>query len=318
MLRVVRSGEKAREFVIGDLGQGTLAQYQQWLAEVKPLLDCGHLPAYVPELAQVNPVTLGLAVRLGQGDPIALGDRTRSFSLMSVMKPFLLLYALEQAGFDAVFDRVGMLPSDQSFHSLKQLAADRGKPRNPMINSGAIALVDRLPGRNGNERCAAFRQWLTAQTGIDLVVDQSMLASVRSLPNDANRAIAQMLKNSGAIGSRAKALDTYNQICCLSVTVETLAQLGLLLALPQPGLQRRSQQIVNAMMLTCGVYEASGEWAVRMGLPIKSGVSGGILAIVPQQGAIAIYAPAIDAAGNSVAGACLLEKIIQNLDLGLF
>jgi glutaminase len=304
--------------VIGDLSQGTLDDYQQWLAAVKPLLDCGHLPEYVPELAHVNPATLGLAVRSHHPDPIALGDHTCRFSLMSVMKPFLLLYALEQAGFDAVFDRVGMLPSDQSFHSLKQLAADRGKPRNPMINSGAIALVDRLPGRNGNERCAAFRQWLVQRAGVDLAVDPVMLDSVRSLPNDANRAIAQMLKNSGTIDSRTKALDTYNQICCLAVTVETLAQLGLLLALPQPGVQRRSQQIVNAMMLTCGVYEASGEWAVRMGLPIKSGVSGGILAIVPQQGAIAIYAPTIDDAGNSVAGACLLEKIIHNLDLGLF
>ncbi len=304
--------------MIGELSQGTRSDYAQWLAAVKPLLDAGHLPAYVPELANVDPASLGLAVRSRDADPIALGDRTRPFSLMSVMKPFLLLYVLEQAGFDAVFDRVGMLPSDQSFHSLKQLAADRGKPRNPMINSGAIALVDQIPGRSGNERCAAFRQWLGHQTGLDLVVDPVMLESVRSLPNDANRAIAQMLKNSGAIGSRAKALDTYNQICCLSVTVETLAQLGLLLALPQPGLQRRSQQIVNAMMLTCGVYEASGEWAVRMGLPIKSGVSGGILAIVPQQGAIAIYAPTIDDAGNSVAGAALLEKIIQNLDLGVF
>jgi glutaminase len=304
--------------VIGDLRQGTRSDYAQWLAAVKPLLDCGHLPAYVPELANVNPATLALAVRSSHPDSIALGDHTCHFSLMSVMKPFLLLYALEQSGFDAVFDRVGMQPSDQSFHSLKQLAADRGKPRNPMINSGAIALVDRLPGRTGTERCAAFRQWLAQRAGVDLVIDPVMLDSVRSLPNDANRAIAQMLKNSGAIGSRTQALDTYNQICCLSVTVETLAQLGLLLAFPQPGIQRRSQQIVNAMMLTCGVYEASGEWAVRMGLPIKSGVSGGILAIVPQQGAIAIYAPTIDAAGNSVAGACLLEKIIQNLDLGLF
>ncbi len=304
--------------MIGDLSQGTRSDYAQWLSEVKPLLDAGHLPAYVPELAKVNPATIALAVQMANAAPIALGDRTRSFSLMSVMKPFLLLYALEQAGFDAVFDRVGMLPSDQSFYSLKQLAADRGKPRNPMINSGAIALVDQLPGRNGNERCAAFRQWLAQQTGRNLVVDQVMLESVRSLPNDANRAIAQMLKNSGVIGSLAKALDTYNQICCLSVTVETLAQLGLLLALPQPGLQRRSQQIVNAIMLTCGVYEASGEWAVRLGLPIKSGVSGGILAIVPQQGAIAIYAPTIDDAGNSVAGVALLERIVRSLDLGVF
>jgi glutaminase len=306
------------ELVTGDLSQGTVAQYTQWLAAVQPLLDCGHLPEYVPELANVDPATLALAVRSNLADPIDLGDHALSFSLMSVVKPFLLLYALEQAGFDAVFDRVGRLPSDQSFHSLKQLAADRGKPRNPMINSGAMALVELLPGRNGTERCAALRQWLFKQSGLDLIVDQRMLESVRSLPNDSNRAIAQMLKNAGAIRQIAPALDTYNQICCLNVTVGTLAQLGLLLALPQAGVARRSQQIVNALLVTCGVYEASGEWAVRMGLPIKSGVSGGILAIVPQQGAIGIYAPTIDAAGNSVAGACLLEQIIRNLDLGVF
>jgi glutaminase len=304
--------------VTGDLSQGQFEQYAQWLAEVRPLLDSGHLPAYVPALATVNPTIIGLAVRSLQADPIALGDHDRRFSLMSVMKPFLLLFALERDGEAAVMARVGSQPSDQSFHSLKQLAADRGKPRNPMINSGAIALADRLPGRNGTDRCRAFRQWLVAQSGVEITVDQTMLESVRSLPNDANRAIAQMLKNSGTISSRTQALDTYNQICCLSVTVETLAQLGLLLALPQPGIQRRSQRIVNAMMLTCGVYEASGEWAVRMGLPIKSGVSGGILAIVPGQGAIAIYAPTIDVAGNSVAGAALLERIVRSLDLSLF
>jgi glutaminase len=311
-------GEQARELVIGDLSQGKRSDYAQWLAAVQPLLDTGHLPAYVPELAKVNPTIVGLAVRSHQADPIALGDHDRTFSLMSVMKPFLLLYALEHYGEAAVLARVGTLPSDQSFHSLKQLAADRGKPRNPMINSGAIALADRLPGRTGTDRAQAFQQWLWAQSGIELTVDPVMLESVRSLPNDANRSIAQMLKNAGVIGHLTASLDAYNQICCLAVTVETLAQLGLLLALPQSGIQRRSQQIVNAMMLTCGVYEASGDWAVRMGLPIKSGVSGGILAIVPQQGAIAIYAPTIDDAGNSVAGAALLERIVRELDLGIF
>jgi glutaminase len=237
---------------------------------------------------------------------------------MSLMKPFLLLYGLERVGEQAVFERVGMRPSDQPFHSLKQLAADRSQPRNPMLNSGAISLVELLPGRRGDERCGAFQQWLQSLSGLDLAVDPTILASVRSLPNDTNQAIAQMLKNHGQLRHRSTALDTYNQLCCLRVTVAQLARLGELLAQPQAQIQRRSQQIVNALMLTCGVYEASGDWAVRIGLPTKSGVSGGILAIVPGDGAIAIYAPTIDQTGNSVAGAALLQAIVDNLGLGIF
>jgi glutaminase len=288
------------------------------MADVRPVVGHGHLPQYVPALAQVQPDVLALAVQVVDRPPLLLGDADRGFTLMSMMKPFLLLFALETAGYDAVFGQVGSLPSDQSFHSLKQLAADRGKPRNPMLNSGAIGLVDFLPGDSGDVRCERFRQWLGQKAGIEIVLDQAVLASVRSLPNDTNRAISQMLKNAGIIRQMDIALDTYNQLCCLSVTVATLAQLGLLLAVPNAAVARQSQQVVNALMLTCGMYESSGEWAVRIGLPIKSGVSGGILAIVPQQGAIAIYSPTIDDVGNSVAGTCLLEQITQQLDLSVF
>ncbi|MFM2429353.1 MAG: hypothetical protein RLZZ511_566 [Cyanobacteriota bacterium] len=299
------------------LSQGTARQYQQWLEAVRPLTVAGELPQYVPELARLNPATLALAVQSGW-DCVTVGDVDCAFSLMSLMKPFLLLYGLETAGGGAVFERVGTRPSDQPFHSLKQLAADRGQPRNPMVNSGAMSLVELLPGRNGNERRSAFQAWVRAVSGLELAVDPTILASVRSLPNDANQAIAQMLKNNGQLRNRATVLDTYNQLCCLSVTVDQLAALGQLLALPQDRIQRRSQQIVNALMLTCGVYEASGDWAVRIGLPTKSGVSGGILAIVPGEGAIAIYAPMIDATGNSIAGAALLQAIVENLGLGVF
>lgn len=307
-----------RRVLTEQLSSDHRLKYQQLMADVQPMVHCGHLPHYVPALTQVNRATLALALQLPKVESIELGDTAQHFALMSLMKPFLLLFALEVAGFDAVFDRVGSQPSDQPFHSLKQLAADRGRPRNPMINSGAMALVDLLPGRDGNERCEAFRRWLEQRAGISLALDQAMLASVRSLPNDANRAIAQMLKNTGVVGQMAVALDTYNQICCLSVTVTTLVQLGLLLAMPNALVERRSQRVVNALMLTCGMYEASGEWAIRIGLPTKSGVSGGLVTIVPQQGAIAIYSPAIDNVGNSVAGTCLLEKIVQFLDLSLF
>lgn len=278
----------------------------------------GRLPSYIPKLTTVQSHMIALSIQAHHASTIQCGAFQQCFSLMSLMKPFLLLHLLEQQGETAVFQSVGSQPSDQPFHSLKQLAGDRGWPRNPMINSGAICLADRLVGETGAERCEYFCRWLNAIAQTNLTLDHEMLDSVRSLPNDANHAIAQILYNNGAIRDLERAIDTYNHLCCLSLDVTMLAQLGRLLALPHPKLQRRSQQIVNTLMFTCGVYEASSEWGLRMGLPIKSGVSGGILAIVPGQGAIGIYAPMIDESGNSVAGALLLEKIIRYLDLSLF
>lgn len=303
---------------LSPLNEPNLAtQLTDWMAEVRPLAQLGHLPQYVPELAQIDPAFFAVGVRTAASS-LNLGQAAQPFTLMSMMKPFLLLYALEIHGPEVVFERVGTLPSDQPFYSLKQLAADRGQPRNPMINSGALSLVELLPGRSGAARAQVLQQWLAQQAQIDLPLDEVMLASVRSLPNDANRAIAQMLKNAGAVQDPAQTLDTYNHICCLAVTVASLARLGLLLALPQAQIARQSQRIVNAIMLTCGVYEVSGDWAVRIGLPVKSGVSGGILAVVPQVGAIGIYSPTIDDAGNSVAGSQLLEKMVHTLDLSCF
>jgi glutaminase len=292
---------------------------QAWVAEVQPMTRHGQLPHYIPQLATIDADIVSIAVCTADGQCWQAGKTATPFTLMSVMKPFLLLFLLEALGADAVFDRVGTQPSDQPFYSLKQLAADRGFPRNPMINSGAITLANLVPGRSGSEKCETLRQWLNHQAGVNLTLDPAMLASVRSLPNDSNRAIAQVLQQSQAIADLELALDAYNQLCCLQTQAQDLAKLGLLLAhQPQAKIQRQSQRIVNAMMLSCGLYEASADWAVRIGLPMKSGVSGGILAIVPHQGAIGIYAPAIDDIGNSVAGALLLEKMVNELNLSLF
>jgi glutaminase len=288
------------------------------LSEVRSQGQKGQLPDYLPHLNPIELDTIGVSIYTHDGEVGRAGAVAAQFNLMSVMKPLLLLFLLEQLGCDRVFAEVGTQPSDQPFHSLKQLAADRGFPRNPMINSGAIVLASLVPGDDGDDRCETVRQWLNQMAGVNLVLDEPMLTAVRALGNDSNRGIAQMLKHSGAIDDIDVALDTYNQLCCLTGNSCMLAQLGLLLVRGQDLITRNSQQIVNALMLTCGVYEASADWAMRMGLPVKSGVSGGILAIVPSQMAIGIYAPAIDAVGNSVAGAVLLEKLVRSLDLSIF
>jgi glutaminase len=284
----------------------------------------GRVPSYIPALAEASPDWMAVQVRLVTGTSFVVSYVNRRLPLMSVSKPFVLLFLLEQQGADSVFARVGMAASDQPFHSIAQLTVDQGFPRNPMINSGAITLAAQLPGATGSERCEALRQWLNQAAGCDLVLDQDVLESVRSLDNEANRMLARVLAQAGYIDDIDLALDTYNQICCLAGTVGDLSRLGVLLAQPIDldrslgQLHRSSQKVVNALMLTCGLYEASGSYAVRVGLPMKSGVSGGLLAVVPGEGAIACYSPPLDSYGNSIAGLFLVETLATELQLSLF
>jgi glutaminase len=288
------------------------------LEQAKPKAQLGRLPDYIPLLAQVKTDAIAIEVVTVSGKRYNAGDRSLRFVLMSTIKPFLLLFALQQFGAEKVFQQVGQDPSDQPFHSVAQLANDRGRPRNPMINSGAIALTDFLPGQTSRERCEHLRQWLNQQANCELTLDLAMLASVRSLGNESNRAIANLLKQAGHLAETEIALDTYNQICCLSGTVSDLTKLGLLLVQSRAEPWAWHQQMVMALMLTCGLYEVSGEYAVRIGLPIKSGVSGVLLAVIPKEGAIAIYSPEIDTTGNSIAGLFILEQLVQQLDISLF
>lgn len=303
-----------------SIGLNTLTQAKltAWVNQARVRTQLGRLPDYIPLLAQTDASILAVQIQTTRGQEFSAGEVSQQFALMSVIKPFVLLFLLTQSGVDCVFKQVGMEPSDQPFHSLSQLSVDRGHPRNPMINSGAIALAAQLPGKDGFARCETLRQWLNATAGSQLMLDQKMLNSVRSLSNESNRAIARMLVQAGKLEGIETTLDTYNHICCLSGTVTDLARLGLLLAESRHLITRQHQRIVNALMLTCGLYEASAQFAVRVGLPTKSGVSGALLSIVPGQGAIAAYSPAIDQTGNSVAGMFLLEKLAIHLDLSVF
>ncbi|MBW4439671.1 MAG: glutaminase A [Plectolyngbya sp. WJT66-NPBG17] len=299
-----------------SLANLTQANLDAWVAQARRFTLQGRLPDYIPQLARVDARLLAVHM-IADHNRIA-GDVVQPFVLMSVIKPFLLLYLLEQLGIERVFQQVGMEPSDQPFHSIAQLKHDEGHPRNPMINSGAIALTGLMPKASGTERCEAFRRWLNDRAHTEFILDEKALDSVRSLPNQTNRAIADLLVQSQLLDQVDVAIDTYNQFCCLSGTIADLARLGLLLAKPHAQISPMHQQIVSALMLTCGLYEVSGTFAVKVGLPMKSGVSGALLAIVPKQGAIACYSPAIDTVGNSVAGLFLVEKLSQELGLSVF
>ncbi|MCY7406479.1 MAG: glutaminase [Alkalinema sp. CAN_BIN05] len=296
----------------------TEAHLKQWLTETQVQARFGKLPTYVPRLSQVQSDLLAVTIQTDRTSSVAFGNVAKPFVLMSLVKPFLLLFLLARVGREAVFSRVGIEPSDQPFHSIAQLASDRGRPRNPMINSGAIFLASLLPGNTPTSRCESLRYWLNKSAGCDLTLDEEMLASVQPLGNETNRSIANLLKRAGYLNDIDLAIETYNQICCLSGTVVDLARLGLLIALPHPNVSSDDQHIVNSLMMTCGLYEASSQYSMRIGLPIKSGVSGGLIAIVPKVGSIAIYSPAIDEIGNSVGGLFLLEQLVHAHRLSLF
>ncbi|MHC5766458.1 MAG: glutaminase A [Nostoc sp.] len=296
----------------------TTTKLSAWVQLAKTQVERGQVADRIPQLALADPSWFAVHICCKSGKTISFGDTACVFPLMSVIKTFSLLYLLEHLGAETVFGWVGVEPSDASFNSLKQLVSDRGHPRNPMINSGAITLSDKLPGKDASDRTFLFCQWLNQLAGCQLRLDEVMLASVRLTRSTANEAIANYLAQAGHLENIETALDTYEQICCISGRVEDLALLGKLLACENSCLSSQNRRIVNAVMSTCGLYEASAEFAVRVGLPMKSGIGGGLVAIVPGEGAIACYSPALDNIGNPVGAIAFVEALAQELQLSIF
>jgi glutaminase len=276
---------------------------QAWIQEVHLSDSKGQTPYYIPVLNQVHPEVFALQIHCLEGEILSWGDETVTFPLMSVIKPFLLLYLLTHLGEDAVFRRVGKQASSYPFNSLNQLQEDRGFPRNPMINSGAIALADLLAGETPESRCENLLLWLNKMGNCQLFLDRSVLESVHSFPNVHNQALSLELEKNGYISHRYLALETYNRICCLSGKIADLANLGkLILAAPYA-------KIILEIMTNCGLYEASQQFALEVGFPTKSGVSGALLSIVSDEGVIACYSPLLNEQGNSILGLNLLTHI---------
>ena len=288
-------------------------QWQAWINQAIAEAKKGNLPRYIPLLSHENPHNYALLVTRLDGEVFSSGNLLKTFPLMSVIKPFLLLYLLSQQGQEWVFGYVGKEPSNYAFNSLIQLQLDQGFPRNPMINSGAIRLAGLLSGNTKRDRCLGLRDWLNQQGNCQLFLDEEMLVSVQSRPNERNQALVREMVNHGHLENPEQALDTYNQICCLAGNIGDLAELGMLLVRSRPSLKKEDCQQVQALMSSCGLYEASAQFAQEIGLPTKSGVSGVFLSIIPEQGAIAIYSPPLDPQGNSVAGLYLIRKIAESL-----
>jgi glutaminase len=283
-------------------------------AAVKPVIGEGKVASYIPELANVSPKQFGIAVVDLQGNVARAGDAEVPFSIQSISKLFALALAFHLEG-DSVWTRVGREPSGSPFNSLVQLEYERGKPRNPFINAGALVIVDMLTSRykeRADGELLGFIRKVSRNEGID--IDHKVADSERTTSHR-NAAMANFMKSFGNLENPVDAvLDEYCNHCAIAMSCVDLARAVTFLAnhgkVPWSGeqlLDYSSSKRLNALMLTCGTYDAAGDFAFRVGLPAKSGVGGGIVALIPGECGICVWSPALEVSGNSYAGSIALE-----------
>ena len=296
------------------------------LAAAAPHRASGRVADYIPALAAVDPDKLGIAVADAQGRVHGAGDCDEPFSIQSISKVFTLALALDRVG-AGLWERVGREPSGSAFNSIVQLETERGKPRNPLINPGAMVVTDQLIGdRSADVAIADLLALLRAQARDESICVDERVARSEAETGSRNRSLAWFMKSCGILANDVETvLGAYFRQCAVAMSCRQLARAGLFLAFdgrdPVSGGQvtvwHRARRI-NSVMMLCGHYDNSGEFAFRVGLPGKSGVGGGILAIAPGQGAIAVWSPALNAAGTSAAGAAALEALVERTGWSVF
>lgn len=291
----------------------------QVLAAIEPYRGMGKVADYIPALACADPNKFGIAFAGADGMVHGVGDCDEPFSLQSVSKVFTLALALERVQ-AALWKKVGREPSGSAFNSIVQLEREEGKPRNPLINAGAIATTGQLVGDRGADAAIAdLLAFLRARAGDDSIVVDELVAASEAATGSRNRSLAWFMKTYDVIeGDVDAVLDAYFRQCAVAMSCRQLARAGLFLAFdgrdPATGEEAviwHNARRINSVMLLCGHYDNSGEFAYRVGLPGKSGVGGGILAIAPGHGAIAVWSPGLNNYGTSAVGARALEKLID-------
>jgi len=286
----------------------------------------GRVASYIPALARVPAAQFGIALRTCAGEEAAAGDSAVPFSIQSVSKLFALTLAMRLLG-DALWERIHREPSGNPFNSLLQLESEQGIPRNPFINAGAIAVSDRLLSVLGAGAKASLLEMLSSLAGEAIDFDAEVAAS-EATTGFRNVALGNFMKSFGKIDNDVDAvLDFYFHQCALRMSCRQLAKAAGYLcrdgAHPvagdgSPVVSERQARRLNALMLTCGTYDAAGEFAFRIGLPCKSGVGGGIVAVVPDQLTLCVWSPAVDESGNSVLGTRALELFAGRSGLSIF
>lgn len=299
---------------------------EQILEDCRPYTWQGDLADYIPELAKANREEIGIYVATDHGEFYA-GDWEKQFTIQSIVKTIFLMLAAQDNGIQFVKDHVGVEATGKPFNAIDYAEHKLLKEHiNPMVNIGAIAVCELIKASSNDERLERLLNFTRDITGNPtLEVDHAVYISEKRTGNK-NRALAYLLKNAGMIqGDVEELLDVYFAMCSVKVNCQDLAKMGMLLANHGKGVKSGRQIIpkadarfINAVLTTSGMYDGSGEFATRVGLPAKSGVGGGIMANKPGSMGIGIYSPALDKKGNSIAGIKMLEKLSKELDLSIF
>ncbi|WP_423227525.1 glutaminase A [Paenibacillus filicis] len=298
-----------------------------WLEESRRHSVNGAPASYIPELAHAPADALGITIASADGRQLTFGDCGISFTLQSISKVFTLLLALMDQGEEGVFRKVGMEPTGDDFNSMLKLElVEPGIPFNPLINAGAIVISSLIRGQTPAEKTGRILAFFRELTGDPALTWNEQVRASEASTAHRNRSLAYFLKDNRVLDEDVEeVLDVYFRHCSIEATCQHIAKLALVLALggkdPATGRQlvpRRYVQIAKSFMITCGMYNASGEFAIKVGLPAKSGVAGGILALVPGRYGIGVIGPALNDKGNSVAGVQLLQTMSEACDWSIF
>lgn len=284
----------------------------------------GEVACYIPELSKANPDHFGISVVSVRGQSIDVGDTEQPFTIQSASKPFIFGLALEDHGRERVLEKIGVQPVGEAFNTIS-LDEVSNRPFNPMINAGAIAAADLIQGQDYPERVTRMLDMFRRYCGRAVHVNSSVFASERATGHR-NRAIAHLMLNFGMVsGNLEETLDLYFQQCSILVTCHDLAVIGATLAnqgvnpiTGERALEATYVKDLLSVMHSCGMYDYAGEWGYRVGIPAKSGVGGGIIAVVPGRVGIGTYSPRLDAKGNSVRGIKVCEDLAERFHLHVF
>ncbi len=305
----------------------TSDELQRLVEEAKRYTKDGKVANYIPELGKANPNDLSIAIHYPDGRCISAGDIDKKITLQSISKVLSLAFVLMERGFRYVFERVGMEPTGDPFNSIAKLETMApAKPLNPMINAGALVVTHMIKGDSVEDRFNRLLRF-TRELADDPAIGYSKKVARSEFETaDLNRALCYFLKQHKIITEDVETLlDLYTKQCAIEMNCLDLARISMIFAMdgvdPLNGKRMMSDdvaRICKTFMVTCGMYNASGEFAIKIGIPAKSGVSGGIMGAVPGKFGLGIFGPALDEKGNSVAGLKLLELLSRNYRLSMF
>ena len=298
--------------------------YLNDLYEKYQSLNDGAVADYIPELALAKPEWFGICVVTAEGQVFEVGECDQLFTIQSISKALVFGLALEDRGREYVNSKVSVEPTGEAFNSIV-LDEETNRPYNPMVNGGAIATADLIEGKNGTERLKRLLSMFKRYTGREHDVNVPVFLSEKAT-GYRNRAMAYLMRNFGMVSDKIdETLELYFQQCSILVNARDLAMLSATLAnggvnpvTKERALDERYVQDVLSVMLTCGMYDGSGEWAYRVGMPAKSGVGGGITAVAPGKLGIGTFSPLLDGKGNSVRGIKVCEALSSDFGLHLF